>query len=301
MALVIAFGVILAAGAVAVLAGAVTMPARQRRASIERAVRAGGQDPEKLSEAPSARERLFEPLAHRFGQFVLRVSPKGMAEATEKRLIAGGFFGRVSPAQFIGGRALLGIVGVVFGLILGSNTSTLAAIVLAAGFGFIFFIFPDRRLQGRVARRREAIQANLPDALDLMAVSVEAGLTLDASIAILNENLTGPLADEFALTLGELRVGESRQEALRKLGERTDLPEMANLTRAIIQSDRLGMALGRILRIQAQEARIKRQGAIEEKANKLPVKMLFPTIIFIFPALFIVILGPAFIEIFRTL
>ena len=301
MALVIAFGVILAAGAVAAMAGAVTLPARQRRASIDRAVRAGGQDPEKLSEAPSARERLFQPLIHRLGQFVLRLSPKGMAEATEKQLVASGLIGRVSPAAFIGGRALLGIVGVVFGAAVGGSSGTLLSVVLAAGFGALFFIFPDRRLKGRAARRREAIQADLPDALDLMAVSVEAGLTLDASIAILNEHLTGPLADEFALTLGEMRIGEGRQEALRKLGERTDVPQMANLTRAIIQSDRLGISLGRILRIQAQEARVKRQGAIEEKANKLPVKMLFPTIIFIFPALFIVVLGPAFITIFRTL
>jgi tight adherence protein C len=301
MGLIIAFGVILAAGAVAALAGAVTMPARQRRASIERAVRAGGQDPQELPDTSSARERLFEPLTHKFGQFVLRVSPKGMAETTEKRLVAAGYIGRVSPAAFIGGRVLLGIIGLVFGAIVGNSNGTFAAVLLAAGFGAIFFVFPDRRLQGRVNKRRESIQADLPDALDLLAVSVEAGMTLDASIAILNEHLTGPLADEFALTLGELRIGESRQEALRKLGQRTDVPQMANLTRAIIQSDQLGMALGRIMRIQAQEARIKRQGAIEEKANKLPVKMLFPTVLFIFPALFIVILGPAFIEIFRTI
>src|SRR5258706_8299142 len=145
MALIIAFGVILAAGAVAVLAGAVPMPARQRRASIDRAVRAAGQDPQELSESRSARERLFEPLTYRFGQLVLRVSPKGMAETTEKRLVAAGYIGRVSPAKFIGGRVLLGIIGLVLGVIVGSNTGTFAAVLLAAGFGAIFFIFPERR------------------------------------------------------------------------------------------------------------------------------------------------------------
>ena len=300
MALAIAFGVILAAGALFVLAGAVTLPVRQRRASIERAARAGGHAV-KLPDLPSARERLLMPLVYRLGQLILRLSPKGMAETTEKRLVAAWLRDRVSPAAFIGGKALFGIVGVVLGALVGSSSGALASIVLGVGFGALFFIFPERRLAGRVARRRDAIQADLSDALDLLAVSVEAGLALDAAIAILNESLSGPLADEFALTLSEMRIGESRQEALRKLGERTDVPEMASLTRAIMQSDRMGISLGRILRLQAQEARVRRQAAIEEKANKLPVKMLFPTIIFIFPSLFIVILGPAFITIFRTL
>jgi tight adherence protein C len=300
MTLAIAFAIVLAAGALLVLASAVTLPVRQRRASVERAVRAGGDAPVEITD-PGVRERLFTPLLQRLGQLVLRLSPKGTAERTEKRLVAAWLRDRISPAAFIGARVVIGAVGFAFGAVVGSNSGTGAAILLAFGFGFIFFIFPDRRLAARAQNRRESIQADLPDALDLLAVSVEAGMALDGAITVLNESMSGPLADEFALTLGEMRIGEGRQEALRKLGARSDVPEMANLARAIGQSDKMGISLGRTLRIQAQDARVRRQAAIEEKANKLPVKMLFPMVIFIFPALFIVILGPAFIEIAKTL
>jgi tight adherence protein C len=108
--------------------------------------------------------------------------------------------------------------------------------------------------------------------------------------------MDGPLAEEFGLTLGEMRIGESRSEALKKMAERVGSPEMAAFTRAVIQADQLGISLGRILRLQAAEARNRRQAAAEEKAMKAPIKMLFPTVLFIFPAMFIVILGPAFMN-----
>jgi len=133
----------------------------------------------------------------------------------------------------------------------------------------------------------------MPDALDLLAVSVEAGLGFDGAIMKLMDHMKGPLAEEFALTLGEMRVGQTRQEALKNLSERTDLQEMSSFTRAIIQADQLGISLGRILRVQASDSRIKRQAAAEEKAMKAPIKMMFPTALFIFPVIFIVALGPA--------
>jgi tight adherence protein C len=108
--------------------------------------------------------------------------------------------------------------------------------------------------------------------------------------------MEGPLADEFALTLGEIRIGEARHDALKKLAERTGAPEVASFTRAIIQADQLGISLGRILRVQAADSRLKRQAVAEERAMKSPIKMLFPTVIFIFPSMFIVILGPAFLN-----
>ena len=108
--------------------------------------------------------------------------------------------------------------------------------------------------------------------------------------------MDGPLAEEFALSLGEMRIGESRSEALKKMAERVGSPEMAAFTRSVIQADQLGISLGRILKIQASEARNRRQATAEEKAMKAPIKMLFPTVLFIFPAMFIVILGPAFLN-----
>jgi len=129
-----------------------------------------------------------------------------------------------------------------------------------------------------------------------MAVSVEAGMGFDGAIAKLTEHMHGPLADEFGLTLGEIRFGESRQDALKKLADRTETSELSSFVRAIIQADQLGISLGRILRVQATASRLKRQAAAEEKAMKAPIKMLFPTVLFIFPAMFLVILGPAFLN-----
>jgi len=108
--------------------------------------------------------------------------------------------------------------------------------------------------------------------------------------------MDGPLADEFALTLSEIRIGEGRADALKKLADRTGTPELASFVRAIVQADQLGISLGRILRVQATDSRLKRQAAAEEKAMKAPIKMLFPTVLFIFPAMFLVILGPAFLN-----
>jgi tight adherence protein C len=141
----------------------------------------------------------------------------------------------------------------------------------------------------------------LPDALDLLAVSVEAGLGFDGAVTKLTEHMQGALVDEFGLTLGEIRIGEGRQEALKKMAERVPAPEVAAFVRSVNQADQLGISLGRILRVQAADSRLRRQAAAEEMAMKAPIKMLFPTVIFIFPAMFIVILGPAMLNLMEQL
>jgi tight adherence protein C len=162
--------------------------------------------------------------------------------------------------------------------------------------GVLGFMAPTFVLNAKVRSRQAAVAAELPDALDLLSVSVEAGLGFDGAVQKLTEHMKGPLIEEFELALGEMRIGESRQEALKKMAERSASPEMASFVRAIIQADQLGISLGRILRIQAGDTRLKRQLLAEEKAMKAPIKMLFPTVAFIFPAMFIVILGPAFLN-----
>ena len=157
-------------------------------------------------------------------------------------------------------------------------------------------MLPDMIVTMKMRGRKEDLRAELPDALDLLAVSVEAGLGFDAAISKLTEHMDGPLADEFALALGEMRIGESRSKALAKMMKRVDVPELSAFVRAIIQADQLGISLGRILKVQASDTRNRRQLAAEERAMKAPIKMLFPTVIFIFPAMFIVILGPAFMN-----
>ena len=158
------------------------------------------------------------------------------------------------------------------------------------------FMLPDAIVTMKTRGRKEDLRAELPDALDLLAVSVEAGLGFDGAISKLTEHMEGPLADEFGLALGEMRIGESRSNALTKMMKRVDTPELSAFVRAIIQADQLGISLGRILKVQASDTRNRRQLAAEERAMKAPIKMLFPTVIFIFPAMFIVILGPAFMN-----
>jgi len=155
------------------------------------------------------------------------------------------------------------------------------------------FFAPEIFLSMKIKSRRERIRSELPDALDLLAVSVEAGLGLDGAIAKLTEHMEGALVEEFALTLSEMRIGESRQDALKKMAERVPAPELASFVRSVLQADQLGISLGRILRVQAADSRLRRQAAAEEKAMKAPIKMLFPTALFIFPAMFLVVLGPA--------
>jgi len=300
MVVLLAVGIAMLAGALYLVAEVATAPMRRRRESIRRATGYDRQQAVALP-LPAFSERVFVPLLLRIAGLVLRVAPKSAVQSTQKRLLRAGLR-RTSPALFLAGKALLAAVGVSLGLLAGTSAdSVLKAILFMAVFGVALWFLPDRLLLARIRSRRERIQAELPDSLDLLAVSVEAGLGLDGAIAMVIEHMEGPVADEFALTLGEMRVGESRQEALRRLAERADVPELSALVRAIIQSDQLGTSLGRILRVQARDTRLRRQAAVEERANKTPVKMIFPTAVFIFPAIFLVVVGPAFITIVQTL
>jgi tight adherence protein C len=209
--------------------------------------------------------------------------------------------GSITPTAFLATKGAAAIGGGFLGLVLGAaagqpSRAPLFALVLAA----IGFMAPGLVISMKGRRRREDIRAQLPDALDLLAVSVEAGLGFDGAVDKLTEHMDGALAEEFALTLGEMRIGETRQDALKKMAERAATPEVASFTRAIIQADQLGISLGRLLRVQASDSRDKRQAAAEEKAMKSPIKMLFPTVLFIFPAMFIVILGPAFLNLMEV-
>jgi tight adherence protein C len=179
-------------------------------------------------------------------------------------------------------------------------THNAMGLVLMGGFIALGWIAPGYVVGARARKRRDEVQAALPDALDLLAVSVEAGLGFDAAISKLTDHMHGPLIDEFGLSLTEMRVGEARQDALKKLSARVDSPELSAFVRAIIQADQLGISLGRILRVQAVDTRLKRQAAAEEKAMKAPIKMLFPTVIFVFPAMFVVVLGPALISLSKV-
>ena len=160
---------------------------------------------------------------------------------------------------------------------------------------------PEARLNGAIGKRRTEIEQQLPDVIDLLVISVEAGLGFDAALGRVIQNVPGELAREFQRTLQETRVGVSRVDALRSLAARTDVDDLNSFVLALIQADQFGVSIARVLRVQAEEMRIRRRQRAQERAFAAPVKLIFPLLIFIFPALFIVILGPAAITIYETL
>ena len=297
MFIFIVLGSLCLAGAAYLVGEAVTLPARERRSSVNRAASYG-----KMRAPLSARQlpfsqRVLQPTGERLAGWTLKLHPKTTIDGVGTRLLAAGLGRSISPTTFLAIKAALAAGGLFLGAVFGAAAVGASGVIFfALALGGIGFIAPDFVVSGRARARKERLRAELPDALDLMAVSVEAGMGFDGAIAKLTEHMDGPLADEFALTLSEIRIGESRQDALKKLGDRTETPEVASFIRSIIQADQLGISLGRILRVQATDSRLKRQAAAEEKAMKAPIKMLFPTVLFIFPAMFLVILGPAFLN-----
>ena len=296
---------VLLLGLAAFLAGEVaTDPQRRRHLGLKRVATYGRarRDARPTRSLGRFRERVLAPLVKRLAAIALRLNPKASAAAISTRLVAAGLAARVSVTQFLALKTGFAIGGGILAVLLGVGTAPVVGILLAPVIGMLGFRVPDAMLTLRIRARRERVRAELPDALDLLAVSVEAGLGLDGAVTKLTEHMHGALVDEFALTLGEMRIGEARHDALKKLAERVPAPELATFVRSVVQADQLGISLGRILRVQAADSRLRRQAAAEEKrAMKAPIKMLFPTAIFIFPSMFIVILGPALLNITQAL
>jgi tight adherence protein C len=295
--MLIVLGAFCLAGAAYLVGEAVTLPARERRSSVSRAANYGkvrallGQRQLPFS------QRVLVPIGDRLAGFTLKLHPKTTTDGVSTKLLAAGLGRKIAPTTFLALKSGFAVGGALLGAIFGGAVTGPSGVLFCAlALGGIGFIAPDFVVSAKARSRKDNIRAELPDALDLMAVSVEAGLGFDGAIAKLTEHMHGPLADEFALTLSEIKIGETRQTALKKLAERTGTPELSSFVRSIIQADQLGISLGRILRVQATDSRLKRQAAAEEKAMKAPIKMLFPTVLFIFPAMFLVILGPAFLN-----
>jgi tight adherence protein C len=283
--------------AVFLIGEAATLPARERYGSIRRAATYGkSRRPSSGRPEETFGNRVVEPMKMGLAQGVLKVSPRLTVDAVSARLMGAGLGRVLSPTTFLAAKAAGAIGGVFGGLVVGGMVGGVFPILLAVVFALLGFMAPDLFVSFKARGRRDEIKAGLPDALDLLAVSVEAGLGFDAAIQKLTEHMEGPLVEEFALALGEMRIGETRANALQKMVDRVQASELAAFVRAIIQADQLGISLGRILRVQATDTRNKRQAAAEEKAMKAPIKMLFPTALFIFPAMFIIILGPAFLN-----
>jgi tight adherence protein C len=297
MTILLVLAVFCLAGAAFLLGELATLPARQRFLSVRRAATYGRMEVPSGTPQEGFRERIIAPISEWLSRWALKVNPRSSTDAVSLKLMAAGISRTISPTGFLALKGFFALSGLFVGALVGSGRGFSGVLMGSLALGSLGFLGPDYFLTLKARGRKERIRADLPDALDLLAVSVEAGLGFDASLAKLNENMDGPLAEEFGLTLSEMRIGESRSEALKRLAERVDAQELSAFTRAIIQADQLGTTLGRILRVQAADARLRRQAAAEERAMKAPIKMLFPTVLFIFPAMFLVILGPAILNV----
>jgi tight adherence protein C len=298
--LLLILGIAALAVAAYFVAEAATVPARQRSIAIRRASTYGKFAFASQTDREHFKDRVVTPAKNTLARWALKLNPRSSVESVSAKLLAAGLNRKYTATGFLAAKVVLAVAGLIGGALVGSAFGGgKAAFFFAALFAFCGFAGPDYVLSSKARKRREEIRSQLPDALDLLMVSVEAGLGFDGAISKLIEHMEGPLAEEFGLTLNEMRFGESRQSALKHMAERVDAPEVSAFTRAIIQSDQLGMSLGRILRVQAADSRLRRQAAAEEKAMKSPIKMLFPTVLFVFPAMFIVILGPAMLNLMK--
>jgi tight adherence protein C len=245
-------------------------------------------------------ERTLRPFANRLSGGVSRVTSTSFSDRTEKRLALAGNPGDLRVGDWLGIKAIGAIVGAILFFFLFFIVGLLGfpapiGLVMTVIGGVFGYTIPEFWLGGRVKKRQKAILLMIPDALDLLTISVRAGLGFDAALAKVVEKLQGPLSDEFRRALAEVRVGKARRDALRDIVARTEVVPLTNFIGAIIQAEQLGVSISKVLQVQSEQLRIERRQRAEEQAAKAPIKMLFPLVGCIFPSLFIVILGPAII------
>ena len=249
--------------------------------------------------ARPARERLVKPLYNTALTVARRFTPAGARDAIRRKLVMAG-----SPFGWDPDRVLVAKVacltgGMVLGLLFLAVFS-FAWPLRVLGFlaiSLLGYWLPNIVLTNAVQRRQSEVRSALADSIDLLTICVEAGLGFDAALAHVSKNTSGPLADEFYRTLQEVQLGRSRNEAMRNLADRSNVPELRAFVLAMVQADIFGVSVANVLRVQAKDMRIKRRQLAEERAMKVPIKVLFPVLFCIFPALFVVILGPAVMRI----
>jgi tight adherence protein C len=283
----------------------VALERHERNATLRRlkAIDIRPKDVRSLELSRPMTERVLAPLLRAAGKVARRFTPAGAIDRLSHDLEAAG-----SPAGWDGERILaLKVLGsgaaVLFGLatvpVLGA--SAIKAIFWTAIMTIIAYYLPEWILRSRVERRQAAIRRALPDALDLLSITVEAGLGFDAAVSRVARQAGGPLGEELHRMLQEMQIGRPRADALRDLGDRSTLPELKSFVLAMVQADIFGISIGKVLHVQAAELRMRRRQTAEEKAQKIPVKITFPLIACIFPALFVVILGPAVLTVYHSI
>ncbi|MGO9874265.1 MAG: type II secretion system F family protein [Acidimicrobiia bacterium] len=246
--------------------------------------------------------RVLAPLSRGLVDLTRRVTPVGYSENVKRKIVLAGN----PPGYEVDRFMILKVLGFASGLVwIGlavtffSSNRLFAILLVLFAWGVCFF-GPDVILDGRIARRRDEIERRLPDTLDLLVISVEAGLGFEQALERTAAAVPGPLSEESRRMLQETRMGASRADALRALDERTQVDDLGTFILAMLQADAFGVSISRILRSQADEIRIRRRQAAQEKSQKAPIKMLFPLAVCIFPAVFVIVLLPAVLQIFKV-
>jgi tight adherence protein C len=244
-------------------------------------------------------QRIIMPIAKKLGEFVMRFTPQNAINSMSKKVELAGNPGNLDPTVFFA----LRFVGIPLGLIFIFLDRVASPGSFMDGKGLLFglpaavlgFYLPDLLLQSKIDRRQKEVRKAMPDGLDLLTICVEAGLGFDAAMSKLYEKWDNELGRAFGRVVREIQLGKLRREALRDMADRLGVSEMSSFVAAVIQSEQLGVSMAQVLRIQADQMRIKRRQLAEEEAHKAPIKMLIPMALFIFPALCIVLMAPAFL------
>lgn len=247
-------------------------------------------------------DRIFVPLLRRVSEFLIRYTPQQTLENTTRMLELAGNPRNMRAAEFIALRIGFTVFmgGFIFLIMNQSDAPFSRRLLFTLGGLAISWFMPWMLLRSKADRRKDAVIKKLPDALDLMTICVDAGLVFNAAMQKVDEKWDDPLANEFGRVIHEMQLGKSRRQALRDMADRIDVPDVTSFIAAVVQADQLGVGIGKVLRIQSEQMRVRRRQRAEEKAQQAPVKMMFPMVFLIFPSIFIVLLGPAVFQIVRS-
>ncbi|MDP2727914.1 MAG: type II secretion system F family protein, partial [Dehalococcoidia bacterium] len=242
-------------------------------------------------------QRVASPLINKAGDLVVRIAPERMQRRTKEKLEQAHL--KMNPTKFLLFMAILalGLPLIFIAPAIREGHFGFRELILGPGLFFLGVRIPDFWLSRKITARQTKIRKSLPDALDVITICVEAGYGLDAALTKVSEKSQGPLAEELEHALSEVNLGKPRSQALRDMARRTNVSDLQSFIATIIQAEQMGISIGSILRVQSDSMRVKRRQRAEEAAMKAPVKMLFPLVLFILPAMFVVILGPAALRI----
>lgn len=255
---------------------------------------------EEVEMSQSLEERMIIPAYNKLAALVINFTPENQVEDVRMKIDRAGLTGKVNPMTFFGQRVVLTLAlggGAFFVFFFLTSWPTTRAIIATAVGTLVGYQLPMMQLASKIARRQDVIVKSLPDALDLMVICVEAGLGFDQAMERVYQKWENELSVAFGRIIQEIQFGKSRRDSLREMSERLDVPDFTTFASAIIQADQLGVSIGKVLRIQSEQMRIKRRQRAQEKAQQAPVKMMIPMTFFIFPAIWIVLLGPSVIQV----